>query len=88
MSIIIKKVSEDITYYEKATTSLFEVNGKQVHVSYWTKEDPEMGIYDSDTVIKDDDLAELTDLEHEALGEDLSSRLDLKEGESITINDN
>lgn len=85
MKIKIKKLGEEITYKNITTTHTFEVNGKNVRVYCYDKQDMEQSDYDNDTVIDEDDEEQLTQEEHGAFEEDLNEWLDLKEGKSKTI---
>jgi hypothetical protein len=85
MKITIKKDSEEITYSNITTTHTFDVNGKKVRVYRYDKQDMEMSDYENDETIDENDLEALTDLEHEAFGEDLGSWFMLKEGEQEVI---
>lgn len=80
--IIIKKTSEEITYQNITKTTVFEINGKEVRVYSYDKQDNEQGIYETDTTINEGDLEKLTELEHEVFGENLSEWLELETGTS------
>jgi hypothetical protein len=77
----IKKIEENRVYHKIVDNIVFEVNGKKVRVCSWSIDDPEMGNYEGDVEIDEQDLKILTDVESEALGEYMSENLDLKVGE-------
>jgi hypothetical protein len=79
--ITIKKTEEEETYRQITTTHTFEVNGKKVRVYCYDKQDMQMEDYENDTTVDENDIAKLTDEEHEIFGEDLNDWLDLKVGE-------
>lgn len=81
----IKKESVEITYERIAKKHVIDIDGKKVNVRAWKVDDPELGNYEFDYEISRTDLATLTDLEHEAIGENLTELLGLKEGEEIEI---
>lgn len=83
--ITIKKTGEEITYSNITTTHTFEVNGKEVHVYTYDKQDMTQSEYDSGEDIEERDLEALTDEEHEAFGEVLNDHLALKVGEQEII---
>lgn len=83
--IIIKKLSEEITYIEKSVKYVFEVNGKKVGAWAYDKQDQQFDNYESNSGVEDEDLKQLTDLENEAIDENLTDAMDLKEGEEMTI---
>jgi len=83
--IKIKKISEEVTYTEKAERFVFEVNGKRVRAWAYDKQDEQFENYESDSGIEDEDLKQLTDLEYEAIGENLTEAIVLKEGEELNI---
>lgn len=87
----ITKLSEEITYilngptlpFQKISKEyVFKVNGKKVRVSCcYNEQDSEYPINDEyGQDINEKDLEKLTDLEQEAIGENLGELLDLKEG--------
>ena len=68
----IKLVEEDVTYYEKASKKKYLVNGKEVVVQYWIKQDNELCDYDGDyKIIKGEES--LTEDELDALNEEISA---------------
>lgn len=67
MKIKIEKKSEEITYRRSETTVEFLVNGKRLRVYVHENYDDNEG---SDYDIDERDLEALTDLEHEAFGEE------------------
>ncbi|MES2408767.1 MAG: hypothetical protein V4509_00520 [Patescibacteria group bacterium] len=79
----IEKTDESTTYKRIITEHTFEVNGKPVRVETITSPEEE---YDYPKV-NGDDIANLTDEEHEIFGEDLNEWLDLKVGELKEINE-
>lgn len=81
----IKKISGELVYKKEAYNYVVEVNGKPVRIGTYQEEDNEFNQYDDDQTINEADIKTLTDIEHEALGENLSEILDLKVGEATTI---
>lgn len=79
--IKIEKTEEEITYSETTTTHTFKVNGKEVRVYTYNKQDMEQSNYYNDTNVDENDIEALTDEEHEFFGEDLQEWLDLKVGD-------
>lgn len=75
--MIIKKIKEEVTFQEKATNHIFEVNGKEIKVGHWFK-DSTYGDYDNETTIDEDDKKLLTETELEEFEEYMSENLDLK----------
>ncbi len=75
----IKKISEQINYREVTTEHFFEVNGKKVSVIEWSKQDNVNNDYEDNTEILEKD--KLTDIELEAIGENMVENLELKDGE-------
>lgn len=83
MKIIIKKESEEITFRRSESTVEFLVNGKRLRVYVHENSDDNDG---SDYDIDENDLKTLTDLEHEAFGEeDIWELVRSKDGEEIVI---
>jgi len=81
----IKKVSEEVNYFEETRKHLFEVNGKKVEVITWVKQNNVESDYDNDETVDEDDAKALSEVELEAVGENLTELLDLKEGEEYPI---
>ena len=81
MKITIKKIDEEETYRDITTVHTFKVNKKEVKVTVYSKYDSLTNDYENDETIDEEDLEALTDLEHEAFGEQLNEWLDLKVGE-------
>jgi hypothetical protein len=73
----IKKIKEEVTFQEKNTEHVFEVNGKEIKVGSWFK-DSNYGDYDNEVTINEDDKKLLTDEELEEFEEYMSENLDLK----------
>lgn len=65
--IVVKKVKEDILYFEKETNIVFSVNGKLVRVREWSLDNYKSDEFDSDTEFNTIDMAELTQDERDAL---------------------
>lgn len=82
----ITKVTEETTYSKIAKEMVFDVNGKKVRVNWWQVQDYEMNDYDGDCEANEADLKDLTDIEAEALGENLNDWIALKVGESEEVN--
>lgn len=83
----IEKTSEEVTYKQITTQHTFKVNGKEVKVYCYDKQDMEQSDYENDTYVDEQDIEKLTDIEHEIFGEDLQEWLDLKVGEKKEIKD-
>ena len=83
MKIKIEKKSEEVTYRRSETTVEFLVNGKLLRVYLHENYDDMEG---SDYDIDENDLKALTELEHEAFGEeDIWELVRSKDGEIIEI---
>jgi hypothetical protein len=81
--ITIEKKNEEITFKRVNTTVEFEVNGKKVRVYITESWDDMEG---SDYDIDEKDLATLTDLEHEAFGEEgMWNLVKMKDGEKLEV---
>ena len=81
--IKIEKKSEEITYKRSETTVEFLVNGKRLRVYVHESWDDMEG---SDYDIDENDLKNLTDIEHEAFGEeDIWAMIRSKDGEVIEV---
>lgn len=83
--MIIKKISEEVTYIQKNTKYVFEVGGKPVTVRRFIKQDNINSDYENDEFIDEDDIEKLGEDEEEALNENLMELFDLKDGDGITI---
>ena len=81
----IKKLSDEVIYSKITNEAIFEVNGKKVRVVSWNVQDPEMGVYEGDTDIDENDLKALSDEEYEAIGENLTELLETEVGEITNI---
>jgi len=81
--MIIKKVSEEITYKAETALIVVEVNGKKVSIVDWYKQDNEMSNYENDTEIDDVDREALTEEEDEVLLEYLSELRGWDEGAEV-----
>lgn len=81
----VKKISEEVTYKQITTQHTFEVNGKTVKTYAWTLYDASLEDYDDNFEIDKVDGEKLTDLEFEALGENLRELIELKDGESEQV---
>lgn len=81
--MIIKKISDEITYKAETHDIVIEVNGKKVRVCDWYKHDNLDSNYDQDTEIDERDREELTEEEDEILGDYLREVCDLEEGETF-----
>lgn len=81
----IKKLSDEVIYSKITNEAIFEVNGKKVRVVSWNVQDPEMGVYEGDTDINENDLKALSDEEYEAIGENLTELLETEVGEITKI---
>lgn len=79
--IKIEKTDEGIIYKNITTTHTFKVNGKEVRVYCYDKQDMEQSDYENDINVDEDDIKALTNEEREIFGEDLNEWLDLKVGE-------
>lgn len=80
--MIVKKISEEITYKQITKVHTFEVNGKEIRAIEYQKSDNIFDDYDSDLDIDEQDKELLTNLEYEAIGENLAELIELKDGES------
>lgn len=80
--MIIKKISEEVEYTEKTVKHVFEVNGKEVRVYEWNKQDNIQSNYEGGNDIVPADLIKLSEVEEEALGEYMTENLELKVGEA------
>lgn len=80
--ITIQKQGEEITYRRTETTFTFLVNGKEVKV-YFHEDYDEMQGCDYDA--EEEDIAKLTDEEHEIFGEDLHEYAQMKDGEKVEV---
>lgn len=78
--MIIKKIKDEITYQEKTTNYVFEINGKPVKVVHWFKDSRE-GDYDWNTDIDELDAKLLTEDERDELDEYIWEILDMKKDE-------
>lgn len=83
--IIIKKESEDVTYKNITTMHIFNVNGKEVRVYAYDKQDMTQSDYENDTIIDEDDEMNLTEEENEVLDDQLYELCNLKVGKTIKI---
>lgn len=83
--ITIEKKDEEITYKNITTTHTFLVNGKEVLVYAYDKQDMEQSDYENDTSIDEDCLEKLTEEEQEIFEEDLYGRLEMKVGEKEEV---
>lgn len=81
----IKKLSDEVIYSKITNEAIFEVNGKKVRVVSWNVQDPEMGVYEGDTDIDENDLKSLSNEEYEAIGENLTELLETEVGEITNI---
>jgi len=78
----ITKTDEEVTFVKRVVKHCFDINGKEVRVieeSYYSPYDME----DYDTNINEEDYAKLTELEQEAMGEELNDLVKLQIGEEI-----
>ena len=83
MKIKIEKKSEEVTFRRSESTVQFEVNGKPVRVYVHENSDDMEG---SDYDIDEQDLAKLTDLEHEGFGEEaIWDLIRMKDGEVLDV---
>lgn len=80
----IKKLSEQINYQEITKEHKFSINGKEVRVIEWTKQDNVNGDYDGNNEVLDE--KDLTEEEFEAMGEYMAENLELKEGKEWDTN--
>jgi hypothetical protein len=81
----VKKISEEVAYKQITKQHTFEINGKPVRAYENQKMDNIFNDYDSDLEIDKTDKEKLTDLEYEAIGENLSELVELKDGETEEI---
>lgn len=81
----IKKISEEVTYKQITKVHTFEVNGKKIQAYEYQKSDNVFDEYDNDLDVDDLDKEKLTELEYEAIGENLAELIKLKDGEMEEI---
>jgi hypothetical protein len=85
MSVVVKKEGSEQTYVSRTVEHILNVNGKKILVrtSYM---DSIYGDNDFDTEIVEDEVSKtLTEEERDALGDELDTLIDLKDGEETTI---
>ncbi len=88
MKITITKKSEEVTYKKEIETITLEVNGKMVRVYTFSSTDSDEIMDQEPYEIEEEDYKLLTDIEREALDEDLLALLDLKDGEGLDFDYN
>ena len=84
--MIIKKLSEDITYKAETAEIVVEVNGKKVRICDWYKQS-DYGENDADIDVDQDDRDKLTEMEDELLGDVLQDIRDMKIDEEMKVDD-
>ena len=84
----ITKQSEEITYLQKTTLHTIKINGKEVCIWSYVKNDSEHSDYENNTDINEDDKAKLTDIELEAIGEYMTEVLETEVGETFNSENN
>ena len=79
----IKKTEQYTTYKAITQIHMFTINGKEVEIYHYNKEDNINQDYESDTNIRN--IENLTEQEQEYIGENMQELLDLKINESYHI---
>jgi hypothetical protein len=80
----ITKTNTNVTYLEKTTIHTLDVDGKKIKVREWFRNGDDCNDYEHDiTILNQKDL---TEIEMEAIGEEMPDLLDLKEKETLIIN--
>ncbi len=83
MQIKITKKSDEMTYRKQTDTITFDVNGKTVRVYTFSSTDTDEVMDSEPYEIEEEDYKLLTDIEREAIDEDLMGLLALGNGESL-----
>jgi hypothetical protein len=83
MKIEVKEYN--LVYIKKSWNNVFNINGKDVRVSSYNLEDCELGEYDNDYEINEEDLNNLTEEEQEFLDENIGELIYLNVGEVINM---
>ena len=77
----IKKIGEEVTYFQKTISHIFVINGKEIRVYDYQKQDNVFEDYDSEIAIDEKDAELLTDNETEAINDEINELCDMKESE-------
>jgi len=56
----IKLINEEVTYKEVATTKTYSINGKEVKVNTWIKQDNTLSDYEDEKDVNENDMEKLT----------------------------
>jgi hypothetical protein len=62
----IKLINEEVTYKEIATKKTYSINGKEVKVNTWIKQDNAFSDYEDEKDVNENDMEKLTSEEQNA----------------------